>query len=295
MNDAGSAYVYSGLDGSILYQWEGAAGGDSFGKSVSGAGDVNGDGFADLIVGANGEDPAGFLKSGSAYVYSGVDGSILYQWAGEVPGDQFGYAVSGAGDVNGDGIADLIVGALNADPGGRAGAGSVYVYSGADGSVLFRFNGERQQEQFGISVAGAGDVNGDGFDDLVLGTRPPNRSGPGPGAGAAYVRSGGMNGPLIDIRKLDAGFLAVVDVTNCTPNKNVYIAWSWAGGGPISTPFGPGYVSSPFKYTKMRMDAFGNASMSQDVPPGLSGTDIWFHGVDINSGVMLNPLALTIQ
>jgi len=247
-----------------------------------------------LIVGANGEDPAGFLKRGSAYVYSGIDGTLIYQWTGEVPGDQFGYAVSGAGDVNGDGIADLIVGALNADPGGRAGAGSVYVYSGADFSVLFRLNGERNHDEFGISVAGAGDVNGDGFDDLIFGAM---RNDPGGriDAGAAYVRSGGMNGPLIDIRKLDAGSLAVVDVTNCTPNKNVYIAWSFAGGGPINTPFGPGYVTPPLKVMKLRMGAFGNATITQSIPLGLSGTYVWFHGVDINSGVMLNPLALCIQ
>jgi len=294
LSDAGSAYVYSGVDGSILYQWDGGSSGDSFGKSVSGAGDVNGDGFADLIVGAFNASPGGITRAGSAHVYSGADGSQLFKWDGESEKDEFAYSVSGAGDVNGDGFADLIVGAFNANPGSLTRAGSAYVYSGANGSLLLQWDGDRQDDQLGFSVAGAGDVDGDGFDDLIFGARYTDPGGR-TDAGSAYVCSGDSSGPTLTITNLVSGQVAVVDVTNCTPDKNVYLAWSFAGGGPTTTPFGPGYVSSPFKYTKMRMDAFGNASMSKDVPPGLSGKDIWFHGADINSEVMLNPLALTIQ
>ena len=101
-----------------LHRWDGGAGYDRFGTSVSGAGDVNGDGFADVIVGAIGADPGGLQFAGSAYVYSGADGSLLHQWDGGAADDWFGESVSGAGDVNGDGFADVIVGADGASPGG---------------------------------------------------------------------------------------------------------------------------------------------------------------------------------
>ena len=77
---------------------------------MSGAGDVDGDGFADLIVGATGDDNNGD-GSGSARVFSGADGSVLYTFSGDLRIDSFGASVSGVGDVNGDGLADFIVGA----------------------------------------------------------------------------------------------------------------------------------------------------------------------------------------
>ena len=185
LSSASSAYVYSGVDGSLLHQWDGEASFDFFGASVSGAGDVNGDGSADLIVGAYGADPGGLLVAGSAYVYSGADSSLLYQWDGAAGGDLFGESTSGAGDVNGDGFADVIVGAYRASPGGLLDAGSAYVYSGADGSLLHQWDGEATDDQFGSSVSDAGDVNGDGFADLIVGA-------PGGlfGGGSAYVYSG---------------------------------------------------------------------------------------------------------
>ena len=84
---------------------------------VSDAGDVNGDGVADLIVGAGLDSTNGTFR-GSARVLSGVDGSVLHDFEGDTVGDLFGTSVSGAGDVNGDGFADLIVGALFDDNNG---------------------------------------------------------------------------------------------------------------------------------------------------------------------------------
>ena len=145
-----------------LHQWDGQGFIDRLGSSVSNAGDVNGDGFADVIAGAYGADPGGLADAGSAYVYSGADGSLLYQWDGGAAVDLFGLSVSGAGDINGDGFADLIVGAFAADPGGLASAGSAYAYSGVDGSLLYQWDGGAGLDFFGTSVSDAGDVNGDG-------------------------------------------------------------------------------------------------------------------------------------
>ncbi|MCH8236321.1 MAG: VCBS repeat-containing protein, partial [Chloroflexi bacterium] len=92
--------------------------------------DVNGDGFADLIVGARGSDLNG-LSSGIARVFSGSDGSIIHTFEGDSVGDAFGVSVSGAGDIDGDGFADLIVGA-NQNQEGASNVGYARVFSGCD-------------------------------------------------------------------------------------------------------------------------------------------------------------------
>jgi len=165
--DSGSASVFSGMDGRVLYTSDGDSTDDRFGTSVSRAGDVNGDGFADWIVGARLDDDNG-ENSGSARVFSGVDGRVLYTFRGDSAGDDFGVSVSGAGDVNGDGFDDLIVGARYDDNNGTD-SGSARVFSGVDGSVLYTLNGDSAGDRFGRSVADAGDVNNDGFCDLIVG------------------------------------------------------------------------------------------------------------------------------
>ena len=136
---------------------------------MSGGGDVNGDGTPDLIVGAPRNNNSGDL-SGTTRVLSGSDGSVLYNFDGNSSGDSFGQSVSNAGDVNGDGRADVIVGAPLDDNNGID-SGSARVLSGSDGSVLYNFDGDNYEDQFGYSVSGAGDVNGDGIDDLIVGVR----------------------------------------------------------------------------------------------------------------------------
>jgi len=183
--ESGSARVFSGMDGSILYTWNGDSAGDIFGFPVSGAGDVNGDGYADLIVGAHYDDNNGG-DSGSARVFSGVDGSILYTWYGDSAYDYFGRSVSGAGDVNGDGFADLIVGA-HRDDNNVFDSGSARLFSGQDGTVLYTWNGDSAEDIFGHSVSGAGDVNGDGFADLIVGAYGDDNNGDGSGSARVFV------------------------------------------------------------------------------------------------------------
>ena len=197
---------------------------DSSGRSVSSAGDVNGDGFDDLIIGASGGDPNGTSAAGESYVVFGqpsrfspaidlssLDGTNGFAINGIDSGDFSGTSVSGAGDVNGDGFGDLIIGASGGDPNGKSFAGESYVVFGQpsgfspaidlrrlDGTNGFAINGIDAGDNSGFSVSGAGDVNGDGFDDLIIGTR----AGP---AGESYVVFGQPSefSPAIDLSSLD--------------------------------------------------------------------------------------------
>ncbi len=97
------------------------------------------------------------------------------------------------------------------------------------------------------------------------------------------------------VANLVAGQTAQVIVAGATPNNVVFFVWSLAGGGPVNTPFGPGFVSPPFSVIRMTSDANGNTYLTQAVPPQTTGINIWFHGADLAAGAMLNPLAMTIQ
>ena len=112
--------------------------------------------------------------------------------------------------------------------------------------------------------------------------------------GAFYYDQGGSP-PTMTISNLIAGQTAQVDIDNCTPAGAVFFVWSVAGGGPVNTPLGPGFVSPPLHVIRLTADAAGYAGLSQPVPPGASGLQVWFHGADLGSATMMNPLALTIQ
>ncbi len=143
-SSSGRVYVYSTRSGKLLWKVEGKAG-DTLGIGIEGAGDTNKDGIPDVIASAPG--------NGRAYVYSGADGRVLLTMNAEKTADAFGRHVSGVGDVNHDGHADVIAGAPANNANG-AGAGRAYVYSGKDGSVLLTLTGERAGDAFGATVAG---------------------------------------------------------------------------------------------------------------------------------------------
>jgi hypothetical protein len=149
-----------------------------FGISVAGAGDVNGDGYADVIVGADLADN-GESYEGMAFVYlGGASGGTPPGPSWTADGDQgsayFGGSVSGAGDVNGDGYADVIVGARNYDA-PENGEGQAFVYLGSASGLattpasILDMPLDQADAWFGNSVAGAGDVNGDGYADVIVG------------------------------------------------------------------------------------------------------------------------------
>ena len=180
----GTVGLHSGVDGARLWSVSGTRSGGRFGAAVAALGDVDGDGVADLVVGAPVDD-SGALLGGAVAVLSGVDGATLWTVTG-VFGDQLGTAVAAAGDQDGDGTDDVLVGVPFADA--RAfNAGGARVYSGRDGRVLAAMDGAEVGAQLGFHVAVVGDVDGDGRADFALGA--PGRDANGIDSGAVELRS----------------------------------------------------------------------------------------------------------
>ena len=189
----GRVYLYAGnangLSATPVLTITGEGPNIYFGRSVGAAGDVNGDGYDDVIVGA----PAYDAWTGRVYVYtgspSGLGATPIFTASGEGPSNSFGRSVGAAGDVNGDGYCDLVVGAHGyGDFQGR-----IYVYAGsADGLgavPIFTATGEKVNGHFGYSAGTAGDVNRDGYDDLIAGA-----NGQSENTGWIYVYAGSSNG-----------------------------------------------------------------------------------------------------
>lgn len=213
--ESGSARIFSGVDGSILLTILGNASMDFFGFSVAAAGDVNADGFADVFVGAPGSDNNG-SDCGSSSVYSGFDGSLIYSFDGDSAGDQHGWSVKGAGDVNFDFIPDFVVGAPMDDDNGTD-SGSCRVYSGADGTVLFSSFGDAAGDNFGNSVSGAGDVDRDLFDDIIVGAMSADNAGVD--SGGARILSGFDGSTIANLDGNAAGDQFGISV-NCAGDHN---------------------------------------------------------------------------
>ena len=169
--------------------FNGMAAGDIYGWSVSSAGDVNGDGYDDIIIGAPQNGFAG-IYSGRAYIYYGginVNSVADVILTGEAANNFFGYSVSTAGDVNSDGYSDVLVGAY----GYSSNTGRSYIYYGGpvmNNTADVIMTGENANDQFGYSVSAAGDVNGDGYKDILTGANGNNSS-----TGSAYIYLGGSS------------------------------------------------------------------------------------------------------
>ena len=228
---SGASFDVSTLDGSNGFIVEGLAGTDRAGTSVGGAGDLNGDGFGDLLIGAPLANPNGG-NSGQVYVIFGsdaafpspfdlttLDGTNGLTLNGPTGADRLGTSVSGAGDVDGDGIDDAILGAARAEPTNSGAAYLIYgstdpfpatiEVSALDGTDGVTLEGAETQDRAGTSVGGAGDVNDDGFADLIIGAPRASR-GMDNNIGEGYVVFGSdMLAATIDLGALDGtdGFI----------------------------------------------------------------------------------------
>jgi hypothetical protein len=245
---------------------------DSFGWSVAGAGDVNSDGYDDVIVGADTND-AGGSDAGSAYVFLGgrqMDNTADVVLAGQSSSGNFGWSVSGAGDVNGDGFDDVIVGSPFDEIGGIV-VGRTFIFFGGgpmDNIPDMIVKSSSKGEHFGYSVSGAGDMDHDGFDEVLVGA-PENVTG-GLELGAVFIYHRVQGIPL------PAAFLGPRQVwansTFCNATGHIDNFASALNS----------YLSRPYSYPDY-VDSYGNAYMDVPIRINASGQgNITVSGISIS-------------
>jgi hypothetical protein len=218
---------------------------ERLGWSISGAGDVNGDRLEDLLIGAPRADPGGKFDAGASYVVFGkrtteavelseiAAGQGGFVIRGESTGNFLGSSVSGAGDINGDGVADLLIGSPGADASyvvfGRGTTDEVDLSDVAGGRGGFVIRGEGESVSSGLSVSGAGDVNGDGLPDLLIGGAQFAYPGSRNRTGTSYVVFGKRTTEVVELSDVAAGQGGFVIRGEIKPDERYHLIVSGAG------------------------------------------------------------------
>jgi hypothetical protein len=252
-------------DVKILREWDGETTGDQFGWIARNIGDVDGDGVPDVVTSAPTSSKGG-AKAGRIYVYSPKSGKLLWTADGQA-GDELGTGVEGAGDVNHDGVPDVVAGSPN--------GGYARLYSGRYGKVIRTLKAERKTDSFGQHTSGVGDVNHDGYADVMIGA-PTNGVG-GKEAGRAYVYSGKDGSILLTLTGERAGDHFGSTVGGRTDARGFFLIV----GAPVAGPskHGVTYVYDSLKTTpkfRIESDETGNAlgGMFVSVPGDMDGDSV---------------------
>lgn len=268
--DSGGAYLFSGVNGSVIKQFKGDTAFDFFGIVVSNAFDIDRDGRDDLIVGSHHDDPNG-IESGSATVWSSATGQLLMRFDGEVPDMFFGRSVAGLGDVNGDGFPDLEAGTPFLGNSTGINHGLARIYSGKDGTLLYQLNEDAPNDFFAFAVVGAGDTDGNGYGDILIGARQDDDTGINAGSARIYNGCPGLKVKYGTGTVGSGGFVPKLDVQGCVlPSAIVGFSVSQGlGGAPFILLFSSGPGTTPLTGSQslaLASPLLGVASLS------LSGT-----------------------
>ncbi|MBL8800402.1 MAG: FG-GAP repeat protein [Planctomycetes bacterium] len=233
------------------------------GTSVAGGYDFDGDGFDDLVVGTPKADTGGKTDNGIVQVISGRTGAVLQQKVGDNSFDQFGSAVAIAGDVDNDGVRDVIAGAPQASNFPFGQTGMARAFSGATGATLFTWYGIAAGDRFGHSVDGGFDTNGDGFGDVIVGA-PDGDNGALLGAGY-FATLSGANGATLLLRfgvnslgQLGAAVAGVGDLNGDGQRDFVVGAPGAIGGGLVTAWSGTATNAAPLILWNAFADGVGD-------------------------------------
>ncbi len=287
-------FELSSLNGTNGFRIAGTENGAYSGWSVSGAGDINSDGADDVIIGAYQAAPDDKIQAGKSYVIFGqtnnfnwrillsdLNGANGFQLNGIDSSDRSGYSVSGAGDINSDGIDDFIIGApgLNFSPGesyvvyGKTnGFPAMFELSSLDGINGFRINGFGSASYSGYSVSDAGDANGDNIDDILIGAYNAVKCNKYGGAGATYLVYGQTNAFPVEFQLSSLDGLSGVQFNGIDSQDNSGYSVSGAGdmngdgmndiiiGAPYADPYGIGAAGESYV-------VYGGTGMIFSTPP----------------------------
>jgi FG-GAP repeat protein len=273
----GAAHLFSGRDGTWLLSVFGDGGFDQdFGYSVAGIGDVDGDGIHDLAIGGPEFRYLDPNTDGEVFVYSGATGAFLHEWSGLGSNTFFGEALVETGDVTGDGISDLLVGAPGASQLFDDVNGAIYLYSGATLQPIVYRLGDELFSKFGSSIASVGDVDGDGAADFAVAT--PYGGGQ---YGAVHLIHGSDLFFNSNMKFPVAGADLVLTTSAGDPDQPALLVVEEVDGGPLFLPV----VSS-------LLNANGEWHLPATVPSGLAGHSVALRSwsLDLNGKIVTSSL-----